>query len=56
VITDLLLSTGGNLPSIPTHVEAFPDFAAQVEKIFRQEVDVFIAEVAKEKKEKKEPQ
>jgi hypothetical protein len=35
-----------------THSQAFPDFAAQIEKICRQEVDVFIAEVAKEKKEK----
>jgi len=37
-----------------THGQAFPDFAAQVEKICRQEVDVFITEVSKEKKEKKE--
>jgi len=37
-----------------THSQAFPDFAAQVEKICRQEVDVFITEVSKEKKEKKE--
>jgi hypothetical protein len=46
----------GTYQAFPTDSEAFPDFAAQVEKIFRQEVDVFIAEVAKEKKEKKEPQ
>jgi hypothetical protein len=32
------------------------DFAAQVEKICCQEVDVFIAEVSKEKKEKQEKQ
>jgi hypothetical protein len=36
-----------------THTRAFPDFAAQVEKICRQEVDVFITEVVKEKKEEK---
>jgi hypothetical protein len=35
-----------------THSEAFPEFAAQVEKICRQEVDMFITEVAKEKKVK----
>jgi hypothetical protein len=44
----------GTYQPFPTHSQAFPDFAAQVEKIFRQEVDVFIAEVAKEKKEKKD--
>lgn len=39
-----------------THSRAFPDFASQVEKIFRQEADVFITGVAKEKKEKKDTQ
>ena len=46
----------GPYQQLGTHGKAFPDFAAQVEKICRQEVDVFITEVAKEKKEEKETQ
>ena len=46
----------GTYQQSQTHSQAFPDFAAQVEKICRQEVDVFITEVGKEKKEKKETQ
>lgn len=36
------------------HSQAFSDFAAQVERICRQGVDVFITEVAQEKKGKEE--
>ncbi len=46
----------GPYQQLGTHSQAFTDFAAQVEKICRQEVDVFITEVSKEKKEKKETQ
>jgi hypothetical protein len=46
----------GTYQQSQTHSQAFPDFAAQVEKICRQEVDVFITEVTQEKKEKKETQ
>jgi hypothetical protein len=34
------------------HAEAYPVFAAKVEDILRHEVDVYITEVVKEKKEK----
>lgn len=41
----------GPYQQLGSHSRAFSDFAAQVEKVCRQEVDVFITEVAKEKKE-----
>ncbi len=48
------LQLAGNYQQFENHSQAFPGFAAQVEKICRQEVDVYITEVAQEKKEKEE--
>jgi hypothetical protein len=38
------------------HPEAYQEFAGRVEKILGQELDVYIAQIAAEKKEKQEPE
>jgi hypothetical protein len=44
----------GPYQSHPTHQEAYPTFAARVEAILQQDVEVFITQVTKESKAKKE--
>lgn len=44
----------GTYQDYKTHSDAYPAFSGRVEDICRQEVDVFVTEVAKEKKKEKE--
>ncbi len=44
----------GPYQQFSTHPEAYQEFAARVEKIFGQELDVYIAQIAAEKKGKQE--
>ncbi len=44
----------GPYQQFESHSQAYSNFAAQVEKICRQEVDIFVTEVAQEKKREKD--
>jgi len=49
------LQLGGPYQEFADHAAAYPLFAGKVEEVMQSEVDVFVSEVVKEKKEKKKP-
>lgn len=46
----------GDYIDFQKHSEAYAAFAAQVENILRNEVDIFMTEIAREKKKKEQPE